>query len=136
MKRFGRWLVDNGRPIRLFTSDTADEPVVQEIAADVRAHRPDLGPTWVIEPAPSLTELMQRIATVDTVVATAITTCSMHCAGKPTLALGCATKHELLMADAGLPGFCLRASHGRYPDDRAVHRNSRPVRAATQIAEA
>src|SRR5262249_35956184 len=64
MKRFARWLLDNGRPIRLFTSDTADEPVVQEIAADARAHRPDLGPAWVIaEPAPSLTELMQQIAT-------------------------------------------------------------------------
>ena len=109
MKRFARWLLDNGRPIRLFTSDTADEPVVQEIAADARAHRPDLGPAWVIaEPAPSLTELMQQIATVDTVVATRYhNVLYALLQAKPTLALGYATKHEMLMADAGLPGFCL-----------------------------
>ena len=109
MKSFGRWLVDNGRPIRLFTSDTADEPVVHEIAAAVRAHRPDLGPSWVIaEPARSLTELMQQIAPVDTVVATRYhNVLYALLQAKPTLALGYAAKHELLMAEAGLPGFCL-----------------------------
>lgn len=109
IKRFGRWLIDNGRPIRLFTSDTADEPVVQEIAADVRAHRPDLGPSWVIaEPASSLTELTQQIASVDTVVATRYhNVLYALLLAKPTLALGYAAKHEFLMADAGLSGFCL-----------------------------
>jgi polysaccharide pyruvyl transferase WcaK-like protein len=109
MKGFGRWLVDNGRPIRLFTSDTADEPVVQEIAADVRAHRPDLGPAWIIaEPAPSLTDLLQQIASVDAVVATRYhNVLYALLLDKPTLALGYAAKHELLMADAGLSGFCL-----------------------------
>ena len=29
MTRFALWLVDNGRPVRLFTSDTADEPIVR-----------------------------------------------------------------------------------------------------------
>ena len=109
MKRFGRWLVDNGRPIRVFTSDTADEPVVQEIAADVRAHRPDLGPSMVVaERAPSLTDLMLQIATVDTVVATRYhNVLYALLLDKPTLALGYAAKHELLMADAGMPRFCL-----------------------------
>jgi polysaccharide pyruvyl transferase WcaK-like protein len=109
MKHFCRWLVDNGHPIRLFTSDTADEPVVREIAADVCAHRPDLDPSWVVaEPAPSLTELMQQIASVDTVVATRYhNVLYALLQAKPTLALGYATKHEFLMAGAGLPGFCL-----------------------------
>lgn len=109
MKRFARWLVDNGRPIRLFTSDTADEPVVQEIAADVRAYRPDLGPAWVIAAsAPSLTDLLRQIASVDTVVATRYhNVLYALLLDKPTLALGYAAKHELLMADAGLAGFCL-----------------------------
>jgi polysaccharide pyruvyl transferase WcaK-like protein len=109
MKRFARWLVDNGRPIRLFTSDTADEPVVQEIAADVRAHRPDLGPSMVVaERAPSLTDLMLQIAPVDTVVATRYhNVLYALLLDKPTLALGYAAKHELLMADGGMPGFCL-----------------------------
>jgi polysaccharide pyruvyl transferase WcaK-like protein len=109
MKFFARWLVDNGRPIRLFTSDTADEPVVQEIADDVRAHRPDLGPAWVMaEPARSLAELMQQIALVDTVVATRYhNVLYALLLAKPTLALGYAAKHDLLMADTGLPGFCV-----------------------------
>ena len=109
MKSFGRWLVDNGHPIRLFTSDTADEPVVHEIATAVRAHRPDLGPSWVIaEPAPSLTELLQQIALVDMVVATRYhSVLYALLQARPTLALGYGAKHELLMADAGLPGFCL-----------------------------
>jgi polysaccharide pyruvyl transferase WcaK-like protein len=110
VKCFAKWLVDSGRPIRLFTSDTADEPVVQEIATDVRAHRPDLGPDWVIaQPAPSLSLLMQQIAQVETVVATRYhNVLYALLQTKPTLALGYATKHERLMAESGLPGFCLR----------------------------
>jgi len=109
MKRFCRWLVDDGRPIRLFTSDTADEPIVQEIAADLRAYRPDLDPARVgTEPAPSLTDLLRQIASVDTVVATRYhNVLYALLLDKPTLALGYAAKHELLMADAGMPGFCL-----------------------------
>ena len=109
MKSFSSWLVDNGHPIRLFTSDTADEPVMHEIAAAVRAHRPDLSPSSVVaEPAPSLTELMQQIAQVDAVVATRYhNVLYALLQAKPTLALGYAAKHELLMADAGLPRFCL-----------------------------
>lgn len=110
MKRFAEWLLDSGRPIRLFTSDTADESVLQEIAADVRAHRPDLGPDWVIaELAPSLSLLMQQIARVETVVATRYhNVLYALLQAKPTLALGYATKHERLMAESGLPGFCLQ----------------------------
>jgi polysaccharide pyruvyl transferase WcaK-like protein len=109
VKRFARWLVDNGHPVRLFTSDTADEPVVQEIAAGVRAHRPDLGPSWVIaEPAPSLTELMKQIAPVDIVVATRYhNVLYALLLAKPTLALAYAAKHGYLMEEAGLPEFCL-----------------------------
>ena len=109
MKNFSRWLVDNGRPIRLFTSDTADQPVIEEIAADVRAYRPDLDPSWVMaEPASSIAELMQQIAPVDTVVATRYHNVLFALLlAKPTLALGYGAKHEVLMADAGLPGFCL-----------------------------
>ena len=109
MKLFARWVVDSGRTIRLFTSDTADEPVVRSIAADVRAYRPDLGPSWVIaEPAPSLDELLDQIASVDTVVATRYHNVLYSLVlGKPTLALGYAAKHDRLMAEAGLPGFCL-----------------------------
>lgn len=108
MKRFVRWLVDNGHPVRLFTGDTPDERVVQEILADVRARRPELGPSWVIaEPVPSLDELMRQMASVDTVVATRFhnVVCALKLA-KPTLSIGYAAKHDVLMADMGLSRFC------------------------------
>jgi polysaccharide pyruvyl transferase WcaK-like protein len=106
---FGRWLIDNGRRVRLFTSDTADEPVVQEIAADIRVHRPDLDPSFVVaEPATSIPELMRQIAAVETVVATRYhNVLYALLQDKPTLALAYAKKHDLLMATAGLAGFSL-----------------------------
>ena len=109
VKRFGRWLIDNGRPVRLFTSDTADEPVVREIADDLRTHRPDLDPSWVVaEPAPSLGDLMQQIAPVDFVVATRYhNVLYALLSAKPTLALSYATKHEFLMEESGLAGLSL-----------------------------
>ncbi|MGH3824499.1 MAG: polysaccharide pyruvyl transferase family protein, partial [Pseudonocardiaceae bacterium] len=42
MKRFVRWLVDDGRQVRLFTGDPVDGIVITEILADLRAHRPGL----------------------------------------------------------------------------------------------
>ena len=55
MKAFVLWLVDNGRPVRLFATDVHDEPVVQEIIADVHALRPGLAPQQAIaEPVSSL----------------------------------------------------------------------------------
>ena len=46
MKQFVRWLVDNGRNVRLFVGDTngSDDSVVQEILADLKESRPDLDP--------------------------------------------------------------------------------------------
>ena len=45
---FIRWLIDGGRKIRLFVGDTCDHEAVEKILADVRAHRPDLDPSWVV----------------------------------------------------------------------------------------
>jgi len=106
---FGSWLIGNGRQIRLFTSDTADEPVVQEIAADIRAHRPDIDPSFVVaEPATSMPELMRQIAAVEMVVATRYhNVLYALLLEKPTLALAYAGKHDVLMANTGLAGFSL-----------------------------
>ena len=62
MKQFVRWLVDNGRKVRLFVGDTngSDDSVVQEILADLRESRPDLDPSRVIaEPAVSFADVMR-----------------------------------------------------------------------------
>ena len=64
MKPFTRWLIDHGYRIRLFVGDTnnSDDTVVQEILADLRAHRPDLDPAWVAaEPVSTFADLMRAM---------------------------------------------------------------------------
>lgn len=104
MKRFVAWLVEGGHTVRLLTGDPADERVVQEILAGW--HGLDPSPV-VAEPVYSLLELMQQIASVDIVVATRFhNVVSALKLAKPTLSIGYATKHDVLMADMGLPEFC------------------------------
>ena len=111
MKSFVLWLVDNGRPVRLFTTDVHDERIMHEVIAYVRAHRPELGPSQVIaEPVSSLDELMRQIACVDTVVASRFhnVLCALKLA-KPTLSVGYAAKFGALMTAMGMAEFCQSA---------------------------
>ncbi|HVW41035.1 MAG TPA: polysaccharide pyruvyl transferase family protein [Amycolatopsis sp.] len=105
MKRFVRWLVDQGRRVRLFTGDQADDPVVAEILSDV--DRPD---AVTYEPAVTLHDLMRHMAGVDTVVATRYhnVLCALKL-GKPTVSLGYAAKNEVIMDQMGLREFCQNA---------------------------
>ena len=109
MQFFVRWLVDNGRRVRLVVGDTnnADERVVQEILTDLRVHRPDLDPAWInAEPISSFDELLQAMAPAGTVVATRFhnVICALRLA-KPTISLGYSPKFTALMADMGLSEF-------------------------------
>ncbi len=108
MKEFVLWLVDQGRPVRLFTTDVHDEPVMEGIVSDVRALRPGAGPSQLVaEPVSSLDELMRKIALVDTVVASrfhnVLSALKMR---KPTLAVGYSKKFDALMTSMGVPEFC------------------------------
>jgi polysaccharide pyruvyl transferase WcaK-like protein len=112
MKRFALWLVDAGRPVRLFTTDEQDEPIMDEVITYLRARRPWLDPSQVTaEPVSSLHELMRQIAAVDVVVASRYHTvlCALKLV-KPTLSVGYAAKFDALMADMGLAEFCQPAS--------------------------
>jgi len=109
MKSFVRWLADSGYRIRLFGGDNLwDDRVIEQILADLRVHRPDMEPACAIaELVTSLDELMREMAPVGTVVA--IRYHNVLCAlklSKPTLSIGYARKHDLLMADMGLSEFC------------------------------
>jgi polysaccharide pyruvyl transferase WcaK-like protein len=107
MTRFVLWLVDQGRPVRLLAGDTIDQRVVDGLVDDVRAQRSELGPEALIaEPAFTLGQLMQQLATVQTVVATRYHTvvCALKL-GKPTLAVGYGAKFDALMADMELTEF-------------------------------
>jgi len=111
MKNFVLWLADNGRLVRLFTTDIHDEPVMHEIVRESRARRPELDSSQIIaEPTSSLGGLMQKMAAVDTVVASRYhnVLCALKLA-KPTLSVGYAAKFGALMADMGLGEFCQSA---------------------------
>jgi len=109
MKCFVLWLVDSGHQIRLFGGDSRfDDSVVEELLADLRARRPNLErASVVVEPVSSLAGLMREIALVDTVVATRYhnVVCALRLS-KPTVSIGYAAKHDILMADMGLSEFC------------------------------
>jgi polysaccharide pyruvyl transferase WcaK-like protein len=111
MKRFIRWLVDTDHRVRLFWGDDVDGIAVQEIMADLRAHRPDLDPgTVVAEAFSSLSELMGEMALVGAFAGTRYhnVLCALKLS-KPTLSIGYSAKHDALMADMGLSDFCQSA---------------------------
>jgi polysaccharide pyruvyl transferase WcaK-like protein len=111
MKSFVLWLVENGRSVRLFTTDVHDESIMDEVIAYLREHRPQLGPPQLVaEPISSIGELMRQIASVDTVVASRFhnVLCALMLA-KPTLSVGYAPKFEVLMEEVGLAEFCQSA---------------------------
>jgi polysaccharide pyruvyl transferase WcaK-like protein len=107
VEAFIRWLLDNGRKVRLFSGDAGDEVAVRQILADVRRDRPDLEPARIVsEPTSSFEELTQAMAPVGAVVATRFH--NVMCAlklGKPTISIGYAKKNISLMTDMGLPDF-------------------------------
>lgn len=110
IKYFVGWLVDNGYNVRLLLGDVngSDESVVQEILADLRAHRSDLDPARVVaEPVFSYADLVRAMAPAGTVIATRFhnVLCALRL-GKPTISIGYATKNIALMADMGLSEYC------------------------------
>lgn len=107
MKRFIRWLIDDGRSVRLLVGDTYDGAVVEEITADLRESRPGLDPSRVVaEPVSSFADLMRAMAPAGTVVATRYhnVMCAMKL-GKPAISLGYSSKNTALMADMGMSEF-------------------------------
>ena len=111
VETFIRWLLDNGRKVRLFSGDAVDEGAVSQILTDLRSYRPDLEPSWIVaESATTFEELTQAMAPVGTVVATRFH--NVMCAlklGKPTISIGYAKKNVALMANMGLSEFCQNA---------------------------
>jgi polysaccharide pyruvyl transferase WcaK-like protein len=111
MTQFVSWLIENGRQVRVFTSDSVDEPIAAQIVADVRARYPDLTPSQVVsEPVPSMAELLRQTASVGTVVATRFHNVLFSLRlGRPTVAIGYAAKHQALMTQMGMSQYCQEA---------------------------
>ena len=110
MTGFVRWLVDNGRRVRLFVGDTfgCDDGVVEEILTAVHESRPDLDPSWVVAvPTTTFTDLMQAMLPVNSVVAIRFhNVISALKLSKPTISVSYSAKHDVLMAGMGLSEFC------------------------------
>jgi len=111
MTQFVSWLVENDRQVRVFTSDSVDEPIAARIVGDVRARYPDLTPSQIVsEPVPSMAELLRQTASVGTVVATRFHNVLFSLRlGRPTVAIGYAAKHQALMTQMGMSRYCLQA---------------------------
>ncbi len=111
MTQFVSWLVENGRQVRVFTSDSVDQPIAAQIVTDVRARYPDLSPSQVVtEPVSSMAELLRQTATVGTVVATRFHNVLFSLRlGRPTVAIGYAAKHQALMTQMGMSRYCQEA---------------------------
>jgi polysaccharide pyruvyl transferase WcaK-like protein len=114
VKSFVRWLVENGRKVLLVVGDVngSDGRVVNEILADLRANVPDLDPAMVTAAeVSSYSDVMQALLPVNTVVA--IRYHNVLCAlkmSKPTISIGYSPKHDVLIADMGLPEFAQAVS--------------------------
>ena len=110
MMSFVRWLVDEGRNVTLLIGDTngSDDRVVQEIMADLHSSRPGLAESRVVAAqVSSFADVISAIQPATSVVAirfhnvlAALRLC------KPTISIGYSVKHEALMADMGMDGFC------------------------------
>lgn len=111
MKQFVRWLVEQGRRVVLVVGDTngSDSSVVDAIIANVRTSHPDLDTSAVVAAdVSSYADVMRVLTPVSSVVA--IRYHNVLCAlqlSKPTIAISYSPKHDALMADMGLPEYCL-----------------------------
>jgi polysaccharide pyruvyl transferase WcaK-like protein len=109
LKELVRWLVGDGRKVRLFIGDTdgSDEATAREILSDVRTSRPDLDESWVmVEKVTTFSEIMEAMEPLGAVIATRFhNLIAAMMLAKPTIAIGYAPKHSALMSDMGLTDF-------------------------------
>lgn len=109
MKQFVRWLVDNGRKVRLFVGDTngSDDSVVQEILTDLRESRPGLDPSWVVaERTDSFADVMRGMSACGSIVAIRYhNLVGALRLSKPTISISYSPKHDVLISEMGLSGF-------------------------------
>jgi polysaccharide pyruvyl transferase WcaK-like protein len=109
IKELVRWLVGEGRKVRLFIGDTdgSDEATAREILSDVQSSRPDLDDSWVAtEKVSTFSEIMEAMEPLGAIIATRFhNLIAAMMLAKPTIAIGYAPKHSALMADMGLTEF-------------------------------
>ena len=127
MKGFIRWLLGEGRAVRLIIGDTngSDDEVVQEIVTDLRGAMPGLDPAMLTaQSVSSFSDIMRVMEPASSVVAIRFhNVVAGIMLGKPTIAISYGRKHDSIMADSGVAEFC-------HPVQSLDH-----LRLATQFAE-
>lgn len=135
MKRFIRWLLSEGRDVRLLVGDIngSDDEIVQEILTDIRSEIPDLGASRLTAPpVATFSDILQEMSPARSVVAIRYhNVVAALMLGKPTVAISYGLKHDSLMADAGLPEFCLPVKDLKH--DQLVHSFSVAEERAAEI---
>jgi polysaccharide pyruvyl transferase WcaK-like protein len=123
MTEFVCWLVDHGYGVRLLPGDySTDDDVITSVTADILARRPLLLPGQVVaNPVDSLGDLLREIEPVGSVVGARYhNVVSGLLLGKPTISVGYSLKHDVLMANMGVPEFALSARSVSAPE--LIHR--------------
>jgi polysaccharide pyruvyl transferase WcaK-like protein len=106
--KFLAWLLDRGYRIRILTGDRFDQPAIDYLIGALSGERRTIpSESLVVEPTPTLYEVMRQIALTDIVVATRFhnVVCALKL-GRPTISIGYAHKNDALLADMGLGDFC------------------------------
>lgn len=108
-KEFAVWLLDQGHDVRLVMGEDSDGGPCESVLTEALRARPGLEVGRIaFDRAASLHDVMRQLALTDVVVATRYH--SVVCALKlcrPTVALGYARKHDVLLESMGLKGYGL-----------------------------
>ena len=114
MTTFVRHLVDEGRKVLLIVGDVngSDDAVARQILTDVRASRPGLREdVMTLAALERYGDVMAALGPVHSVVAIRYhnVLCGLKMS-KPTVGISYSPKHDVLMAEMGLPEFSLAVS--------------------------
>jgi polysaccharide pyruvyl transferase WcaK-like protein len=107
---FIAWLDDNGYPVRVLIGDiTYDTPVREDLQGLLRDRRiGDFTPRILDEPIASVADLFRQIDSTDIVVASRFHNLIIALIlAKPVIGISYDQKIDSLMADMGLPEYCL-----------------------------
>jgi polysaccharide pyruvyl transferase WcaK-like protein len=100
-------VLDAGHTVRLLVGDDIDVPVAMDLREAVLAQRPRLADDAIVfDPVSTLGEYMSQVVDLDAVVASRFhnVLCALMC-GVPTIAIGYADKHRVLMERFGVSRF-------------------------------
>ncbi len=108
LSHFVRWLMNRGHNIRLLIGEITDRTAIRDLLSSVDGPAERFpSERMTVDYADSLDELMHQMKELDIVLATRFhnIVCALKM-GIPTISIGYAPKHDALLSEMGLSGFC------------------------------